>query len=810
MRTAWFVGRTQLRSRWGSVIVLACLVGLVGAVVLSSLAGARRASTALERFRDETLAPDLTIFVPLVDAATVDRLRQVPGVEAIGLGQQLTATVDRGFLTAIGGPRDDSIGRVVDRPRIVEGRRPHPDRVREVAVPEPLADQAGYGVGDSFTLHAYTPAQVRALFEGLTFEIGEPEGPEERMRIVGITRVPGDLSFEGQGGGLILTTPAFVGKHGDQIGSFAGRVLRVRTVDGDASRRFVQVARRVTAPLGAPGEFQVQPTSETEGAVRESIDVVAIGLVVFAIVAALAGLVVVTVAIRRFVEGGSDDLPALRGLGASRSVRTLALALAVVPIGIGGALIAVLGAWLASPLFPFGLARKAEPDLGFHADALVLGLGFLTGVALIAFVGWFSARGVVKVALPASAGTSVRPSSVSQAAVAAGLPPAVTVGVSAAAGRGPAGVPARPAIAGAVVSVLGVVAVAVVAASLSHLESTPATYGYNWDAHVAVHESERQDPTIGCSPARAAVIEDRAVAAAADTCADTIEIDGYSVSATAFMPLKGDIGPSVLEGRAPRDRDEIALGTSTLRRTGADIGDTVRVVGSSGTVYPYRVVGRIVLPLFSAGAEEGGDIQAVADGATLSRQGLARLVDSGPNPQARILIRWRDGVDVDAASNRIARLPGDTDYPRLARVPLEVERLGQVDRLPWLLGAFLAVIGVLGLGYGMVTSVRRRARDLAVLKTLGFRRGQVELTVATQATVYALVGLVVGIPLGVIVGRATWDRIAGEAGLAVVPIVSLAALAAVVLGTILIANVVAWAPARRAARLRPAVVLRSE
>ena len=83
-----------------------------------------------------------------------------------------------------------------------------------------------------------------------------------------------------------------------------------------------------------------------------------------------------------------------------------------------------------------------------------------------------------------------------------------------------------------------------------------------------------------------------------------------------------------------------------------------------------------------------------------------------------------------------------------AIVPLEVRRLEQVDDLPWILGAFLAVIGLLGIAYVTLVGVHRRARDLAVLKTIGFRRAQIVTAVATQASILCVVGLVVGIPVG--------------------------------------------------------------
>ena len=229
----------------------------------------------------------------------------------------------------------------------------------------------------------------------------------------------------------------------------------------------------------------MQPTSETEGAVRESIDVVANGLIVFSVVAAFAGFVVVGLIIRRFVDGGADALPALRGLGVSTGGQALALALAAAPAVVGGALLAVVGAWFASPLFPFGLARRAEPHLGFDADLLVVGLGFVAVVVLVGLLVLGSAYRVAKASLPSrpSAGVaSPRPSS------ATGLPPAISIGVAAALAprRARRHAAAWPAIAGTVVAVLGIIAVGVVASSLRHLERTPSVYGYNWDAHVVV------------------------------------------------------------------------------------------------------------------------------------------------------------------------------------------------------------------------------------------------------------------------------------------------------------------------------------
>ena len=66
---------------------------------------------------------------------------------------------------------------------------------------------------------------------------------------------------------------------------------------------------------------------------------------------------------------------------------------------------------------------------------------------------------------------------------------------------------------------------------------------------------------------------------------------------------------------------------------------------------------------------------------------------------------------------------------------------------------------ILALALTLTTSVRRRRRDLALLKTLGFTRRQLAATVAAQASIVALLGIVVGVPVGIVAGRSLWTRL---------------------------------------------------
>lgn len=99
-------------------------------------------------------------------------------------------------------------------------------------------------------------------------------------------------------------------------------------------------------------------------------------------------------------------------------------------------------------------------------------------------------------------------------------------------------------------------------------------------------------------------------------------------------------------------------------------------------------------------------------------------------------------VRLDPASDRRAAVGQlQREFPNTV-VPLKQPDLMNLERVGYLPGLLAGLVALLALGtvaHALVTSVRRRRRDLAVLKTLGFVRGQVSQTVAWQATTFALV-----------------------------------------------------------------------
>ncbi len=123
---------------------------------------------------------------------------------------------------------------------------------------------------------------------------------------------------------------------------------------------------------------------------------------------------------------------------------------------------------------------------------------------------------------------------------------------------------------------------------------------------------------------------------------------------------------------------------------------------------------------------------------------------------------------------------------------------------------FLALLAVGAIGHALATAMRRRRRDVAVLRALGMTGWQSRGVVVTQATVLVGVGLLFGIPLGVALGRTLWQLVADSTPLHYVPPVAFWVLVLIVPLALLTANLLAAPLGQRAARLRVSEILRAE
>jgi hypothetical protein len=145
-----------------------------------------------------------------------------------------------------------------------------------------------------------------------------------------------------------------------------------------------------------------------------------------------------------------------------------------------------------------------------------------------------------------------------------------------------------------------------------------------------------------------------------------------------------------------------------------------------------------------------------------------------------------------------------------AQRPGEIVNYRSTGDTPVILASGLAAGAVVALGLTLAASVRRRRRDLALLKALGFTKRQLAAAVAWQASVGAVIGIVVGVPLGIALGRQLWILFARNIDAVPEPTVPVTSVILVALGTLAFANLVAALPGRTAARTPAALALRAE
>ena len=142
--------------------------------------------------------------------------------------------------------------------------------------------------------------------------------------------------------------------------------------------------------------------------------------------------------------------------------------------------------------------------------------------------------------------------------------------------------------------------------------------------------------------------------------------------------------------------------------------------------------------------------------------------------------------------------------------PSNLVNFGEAVNFPLIVGFVLALFGVATLLHVLVVSVARRRREVGLLKAIGLVRRQIAAVVCWQAATIAAVGIVVGIPLGVLAGRAVWQAFATNLGVVPVTEIEVGTLALLSAAVLCIAIVLAIGPALVSARSRPAALLRTE
>jgi hypothetical protein len=178
VRTAWFWWRATRLRTWRSTVVVILLTGVLGAVSMAALAGARRTESAYGRYLQSVKASDVMVNIPTPETSLISKVASLPGVRSSSAWVGLVANpvvhgrVDPAFQTnGISGSVDGAFFRQ-DIMSVVAGRLPPLNSTNQIVLTPGMAKLFGAGVGDRVTYRLYNPlAEGQVVVGSATFEV---------------------------------------------------------------------------------------------------------------------------------------------------------------------------------------------------------------------------------------------------------------------------------------------------------------------------------------------------------------------------------------------------------------------------------------------------------------------------------------------------------------------------------------------------------------------------------------------------------------------------------------------------------------
>jgi ABC-type lipoprotein release transport system permease subunit len=828
-RVAWYRFRVTFRHRWPGYLTVVLLVGLLGGLAMGAIAGARRTESSFPKYLASTHPSDLLVLRNdsanddnTGDPAFLRELAHLPHIarveSATSPTQQLLAP-DGSVAHDATHERFDATVQMTadvngeffdqDRPSVLEGRMLDPKRADEMVLSAGAAGVLHAHVGTVIPFAFYTNKQTNSPDYGTG-----KQTPVRRIgiKLVGIVVFHSEIIRDDIDSTLRLGlfSPALT----DPLATCCSNtpIIGVRLDHGN--RDDVAVASEINARANA---HVIQITAVQEATAERAVKPQSFALGVFGAIAALATLLIAGQVIGRQLRNATNDLETLRALGANPSMTVTDGLIGVVGAIAAGAVLAALIAVALSPLSPLGPVRPVYPGRSIAFDWTVLGAGVAMLIVLLAALATlFAYRDAPHRIAKRVRRIVPRRSRIAGTAAASGLPISGVTGIRLALdpGRDTRAVPLRSATLGAVLAIVVVVGTVVFGASLNTLVSHPALYGWNWSYEMIGNYGGIAD--VPLPQAGKLLDRDANVAAWSRASFGDLRIDGRDVPVLGTTP-HAEVGPPVLSGHALEGPNQIVLGASTIAALHKHVGDTVEL--DNGLPKPVKlvIVGTATLP--AIGAIESLHLE-IGTGAVISEQLIppqARGFGDLPTSPEAVLIRFRAGVRPAVAYRSLQRIAQETNVlghgpPNVLPVqrPAEIVNYRTMGSTPAFLGAALAAGAVAALGLTLFASVRRRRRDLALFKTLGFTRRQLAATVAWQASISVTLGVIFGIPAGIVIGRTLWDRFAEALHVVPDPTVPAVTIALIAAGALVLTNVVAAIPGRQAARTKTAVLLRAE
>lgn len=262
----------------------------------------------------------------------------------------------------------------------------------------------------------------------------------------------------------------------------------------------------------------------------------------------------------------------------------------------------------------------------------------------------------------------------------------------------------------------------------------------------------------------------------------------------------------LVSGRLPKGAGEILIDSETAKRTGYQVGDTVRM-SVDGPVLEPEITG--IFTTDDGNVAAGGSL-------TLFDTPTAQRLLGKPGTFDEIAVKAKDGVSETELRRQLDKaLPSHVVNTTTGTQLAEDQAEAIASSLSGLQQGLLVFAGIsLFVGTFIIANtftmlVAQRTKELALMRAVGASRRQVTRSVLIEAFVVGAIAAVVGLLAGIGIGTGlrslmgALDAPVPDGPLVITPATVVSAFAVGVLVTML----AAWLPGRRAARIPPVAAM---
>ena len=271
------------------------------------------------------------------------------------------------------------------------------------------------------------------------------------------------------------------------------------------------------------------------------------------------------------------------------------------------------------------------------------------------------------------------------------------------------------------------------------------------------------------------------------------EVD--SVSTISDYMIEGGVDELII------NPDGLIVGAELVRRLALEMGENVTVATTSGELRTFKIVG-----IFRTGRASYDEQQVFAD---LKR--VQALMDR-PNRANSVIVKL---PDPGTAFNLASRIEAEYGYKAVSWQEASEDILSTLvirNIIMYTVVSAVLIVAAFGIYNVISTVVLEKHRDIAIMKSMGFKAGDIRAVFLIQGLILGAVGNLFGIPLGcglmLLLGQIEFNP-PGATEAVMMPIDwTWPQFAIASAFAMLAALMAAFLPARKAAQVHPVDILR--